>query len=711
MANERRGKILNFFSSNFPGVAAILIIVFMIIPIPHVVVDILMILNIAATILVLLSVISIPRASDFDSFPRIILFLTLFGLGINVSSTRIILAGDPEGGQSDMVQAFSSIVTSGSLLVGIIIFIILLIVQIVVVTKGATRISEVQARFALDSMSQKFFDVDNRLNSGAITDEEAMRLKDTIRKEIDFYSAMDGASKFVSGNVKAGVAITAFNMIGGFVVGMVMNHMGFVDAAQTYAKLTIGDGLISQLPSIMLSFATGILVTGTKSDDTFDQQLKTNFTRDGYIYIVLGAVLLVMGIVLGWGRPSLMIMLFLFGGTFIFAGIRLSQVNTKKAEKERLEKEKAASQKQVGGSPDDTKDFAPIDQLSLELGYALIPLVDKEKGAELLERITKIRQEANLDMGLLVPKIRILDNMTLDAAEYSFKIRGIEAGRAMIKPGCFMAINAGGVISEIQGERTKDPTFGVDAVWIDESRRQEAEDAGYTVVDPPTIIATHLTEIIRANAAEILGRQEVKAIIDKVEKDNPIVVKEVLETAGMTYGQIERILKNLLEERVSIRNMVPILETLSTFATVLKNQPWTLTEKVREALGLQILKQYADRNGTVHVMALSQEWAEQIASYTVYPADGSRPMVAFNMNIGRMWKKSVSDALAKFQGMNMMPIILCAGTVRQATHVLIENDFPGVVVISDAEAMAAGRKVSLEVIGEISEERLKEEIA
>ena len=716
MANENRGnRFLNFVQKNYTGVGVVLVIVFMMIPVPKVLVDLFMILNLSASILVLLSVISIPRASDFDTFPRIILILTMFGLGINVSSTRLILAGKISGSgsrivlasQSNMVQAFANIVTGDNIVVGFVIFIILIIVQVLVVTKGATRIAEVAARFSLDSMSQKFFDVDNRLNSGAIDDVEAGRLKDAIRKEIDFYSTMDGASKFVSGNVKAGIVITVVNLIGGFIMGMVYNHLDFSTALSAYSRLTIGDGLLSQLPSMMVSFATGLLVTGTKSDEDFGEDLKNNFTRDGYIYVVLGAFLAVMGLALGRGTPSLLLLLVVIGIGFVAIGFRLTN-NRQKAEAAAKEAEaKAKSSKQVGGSPDD-QTIAMIDPLSLELGYALIPLVDNQKGAELLNRITKIRQSSNLDMGLIVPKIRIQDNMTLDPNEYSFKIHGIEAGRATIKLGYYMAINTGRVLQELQGERTKDPTFGMDALWISEDKRQEAEDAGYAVVDPPTIIATHLTEIIRANAADILGRQEVKAIIDEAEKTNPIVVKEVLETAKMSYGQIEKVLKNLLEERVSIRNIVPILETISNYAPVTTNV-WDLTAKVRETLGKQIAMQYADENKKIRLMVLSQSLAEMIMDHAVFPKDGSKPMVALDPVDRRLWMKCMTDALQQAQG--NIPIILCSSAVRQLVHSSIEREFPGVVVLSETELYAAGNKIQIEVIGEISEANTSEEIA
>jgi len=708
MANENRvvDRILNFVKQSYMGVFAVFVIIFMIIPCPKVLVDIMMILNLSACIVVLLTVITIPRAADFESFPRIILFQTMFGLGLNIASTRLILTGEmvrrggkfTMPGQSNMVQAFAKIVTGNDVIIGFIIFVILVIVQVIVITKGATRISEVSARFTLDSMQPKLFDVDNRLNSGAISDEEAQELKAQIRREIDFYSTMDGASKFVSGNVKAGIVITVVNLIGGFIIGMVQKNMDFSSALDSYSRLTIGDGLLSQLPAMMISFATGILVTGTKTDDNLAQQVINDFSRDGRIYEILGAVLIVLGIALGLHTPSLLIMLVLFGAAFIYVGYRMTKSNTAKEEKKKNLAKKESEESQTPAARQ--RDYPLLDQLSIELGFALIPLVDKEKGAELTGRIANIRMEAANDMGLIVPDMRIQDNMTLEPNEYVFKIHGIEAGRATIKLGYYMAINTSGMpLEKIQGEPTTDPTFGLDAYWISEEKRQEAEEAGYTICDPSTVMATHITELIRSNADIILGSEEVKKMIDKAKERYPVLVSEVLDTAKMSYGQIERILKNLLAERVSIRGIETILSAISDYAGVSKDI-WFLTQKVREALGLQIAKQYADRNNTLHVMLLSQGLTEMIERRAFYPKDGSKPMAALDPTEGRLWKNCISAALTQFQ--NMVPVIVCEPEIRQLVYSLCEIDMPGVVVLSTNELYNAGKKVKLEVIGEIA---------
>ncbi len=705
MANEGRGKVLNFIAHNYVAVAAVLVIFLLFIPIPKVIIDLCMILNLAFAIIIMLAVLSTPRASDFQTFPRIILFQTMFGLGINIASTRLILsaktvASGISSEQSAMVQAFANIVAGNNIVIGFVIFIILIVVQVLVVTKGAGRVSEVAARFSLDSMTQKFFDVDNRLNSGVIDDQEALRLKDAIRKEIDFYSNMDGSSKFVSGNVKAGIFITAINLIGGFIVGMNFNNMSFSDALKTYSILTIGDGLMSQLPSIIISFATGLLVTGTKSDEELGEQIRQDFTKDGYQYQIVGAILIITGIALRAGTQWLLLPVGIF---FIFIGIRMASRQAKQKEKIKQQEEQQKATNQSGTSSPDAEKISLIDNLSLELGYALIPLVSKEKGAELLERITRIRNEAKLDMGFLIPKIHIQDNMTLDPNDYSFKIKGIEAGHANIKLGYYMCMDTGSVIKPLKGERTKDPAFGMDAIWLPEDQRAEAEEAGYVVVDPPTIIATHITELIRANAAKMLGRQEVSSIMDTVKEKNPVLVDEVLNTAKLTYGQIQKVLQNLLEENVSIRDIVTILETLANYANISKN-PWDLTEKVREALGTQICLQYADPGDKkIRVIQLSEGFTELLHENAIYPPDGSKPQVALDPVDRRKWLNSVSSTLARVRDKGYQPIIMCSQIVRQLVKSSIEREMPGVVVISEMELMAAGRNVSVEVIDKIED--------
>ncbi len=713
--SARKVSIIGAIQNNSVAVAVILTVLMMFIPITSVFVDIAMALNLAISLVILMTVIYTKRASDFISFPRVTLLVTLFGLAINVASTRLILthpvaSGAPMGsmrGQSSLVQAFAGIVAGNSMVVGFVIFIILVVVQVVVVTKGAGRVSEVSARFTLDAMNSKMFDIQNEFNAGSITEEEAARRKEQVRRENDFYSSMDGSSKFVSGNVKAGIFITVINLIGGIITGMFPELAGvkgvvglsFGEAFKTYAGLTIGDGLMSQLPALMISFATGILVTGSSSDEILSEQLKKNFSVSGTVYVIVGAALMALGVVFFGGATFVLVPV---GAIFIYVGIRMQKVQKAEEVKKQTEVAVAKSKKQTGSSPDDVSPVVPLDALSLDLGYALVPLVDKEKGAELLERVTRIRREQALELGLVVPPIRIRDSMGIEPEEYSFKIRGIEAGRSRLKLGYYMCLNAGGVKKEniMAGEKTVDPAFGMEAVWLPESKRAEAERVGYVVIDPPTIIATHLTEIIRQHASEILSRQEVSSIINKIKETNPVVVDEVLNGPDkMSYGLIEAVLKNLLDEQVSIRNMVVILETLANFAPITRD-PWILTEKVRQALGSQICMQYADENRVLSVLMLSQNLTNKIAEHKAFDSS-QRPMVAFDPVEGRKYIEAMSASIAAVNERNYLPIILCPDEVRQLVKSSTVREMPRLVVLSISEVVAAGSGIKVERIGDI----------
>ena len=711
---KKRGSIVTILQNNIVPVAVVMCIFLLFIPIPKLLVDLAMILNLALSIIILLVVVQLPRPSDFQTFPRVILFQTLFSLGINISSTRLILTGKVVNGdlvgQSDMVNAFASIVAGDNLVVGFVIFIILIVVQVLVVTKGAGRVSEVAARFSLDSMNQKLFDIDNRLNTGVIDEQQAEALKAEVRRDIDFYSNMDGSSKFVSGNVKAGIVITVVNLLGGILMGTVLasmfgnQTMGIAQAMQTYSRLTIGDGLTSQLPSIIISFATGLLVTGTKSDETFDQQLKKEFASDGRIYEIVAVVLAAAGVIFSInGRPSLLAILLPVGALFFYIGMRMTR---EVAAKNLAFQQTQANAKETSSQTPSSLDSEPIvmlDPLSLELGYALIPLVDKDKGAELLDRISRIRIEARHDIGLDIPKIRIQDNMTLEPNDYSFKIEGIEAGHASVRLGYVMAMDTGDVIEKMEGEATKDPTFGMEAIWVPDENRSEAESRGYVVVDAPTIISTHITEIIRTHAAEMINRQSVSVILDKVKEKNSVLVDEVLNTAKISYGTIEKVLQNLLKEKVSIRNYVKILETMANYAHVSQNS-WDLTAKVREALGLQICMQYVDKDEKkLRVMRLSPELSELVVQNAYVPPDGSDPYVGFDPVDRRRWNAAFEASMGRISKMGYMPIILCQTNIRQLVHSAIEREIPGAVVLAEFEVYAAGNNITTEIIDEITD--------
>ena len=707
MAEKRGsgGSILNFVLRNSLAVGVIVVVLFMFIPLPTAFIDLAMVINLALSFIILLTVIYMKRAADFTSFPTVVLITTIFGLAINISSTRNILVHPVKtsghmAGQSEMVQAFANIVAGDKVLIGFIIFIILIVVQVLVITKGADRVSEVTARFTLDAMPNKMFTIQNQINNGSITEEEGELKINQLRQENDFYSAMDGSSKFVSGNVKAGIFITVVNLIGGIVTGT-MAGASITDALDSYAKLTIGDGLMSQLPSLLLSFSTGLLITGSNDGDLLSDQLKEQFSANGTIYVIVGATLVALGLAFHNGATATLVPI---GILFIFVGSRLSHLKTKEEEQKTMEAEKAKNSPQKGnGGPEEISPVVKLDELSLEIGYALIPLVDDEKGAELMSRVKRIRREAALDLGLVIPPIHIMDQMELSPEEYSFKIRGIEAGRGRLKLGHFMCLNTGNVPKdrEIVGEKTKDPAFGMDAIWLPDSKRLEAEKAGYAVIDAPTIIATHLTELIRRNASKILSRQSVSAIIEEIKKTNPVVVDEV--TTGdhrFSYGEIEAVLKNLLEEQVSIRNMVVILETLGDYGKLTRD-PWTLTEKVREALGAQICQQYADENKVLHVLNLSQSLAQKILDHRA-DMPGKGPIVAFDPVDARNYISTMSNAVAAVRERNYLPIILCPSEVRRLVKSSTELEMPGIIVLSINEVMAASPNIKVESLGEIN---------
>ncbi|MDD5790188.1 MAG: flagellar biosynthesis protein FlhA [Spirochaetia bacterium] len=692
-------------SNSLAAVFGIFIVFMLLIPVTGGVLDLLMILNITISLIIFLVVLYTPKASKLSSFPRVILFATVFGLALNVCSTRYILRYGHVGFdsfQGTMIKSFANVVAQGQPAIGFIIFLIIIIIQVIVITKGAGRVTEVQARFALDSMNSKMFAVDSELNSGSITDEQARQKKADIQRECDFYSTMDGSSKFVSGNVKAGIFITAINLVGGILYAVIKHGMDFSSAIATFPMLTIGDGLLSQLPSLILSVATAVLVTGSNSNEVLGEEIKKQFSISGSVFTISGGILVAMALIFHTS-PFLVVLLILFGGALIYFGYSI-QKKEKLSFAKKMEEEAAAKAKKQSAAPEEISPVVPLDPLCLEIGVALIDLVNKEKGAELLERITRIRREAAVDLGLVVPRIRIIDNLTLDPQEYCFKIRGIEAGRAKIKIGYYMCLDTGSVMEKINGEPTKDPAFGLPAIWVSEEHRLEAERKGYSVIDPPSIIATHITEIIRRHAAEILGRQEVSAIITKIKETNPVVVEEVMDTYKYTYGEIEKILQGLLKENVSIRNIVTILETLANYGGMVHSH-YLLIEKVREALGMQICLQYVDPNDEqkkLSVVQLSQAWSEKIIANVVDMNDGSAPNVAFDQVDFRNFISSVSSSIAALRDRNIFPVILApTPEVRQLVHNLIERELPGTVVISLNEVLAAGSSINLEILGDI----------
>lgn len=734
MATDALGQQLasmerDFFKKNLSMMvlSAFVVFIFMalLLPFPGWLLDIMMVCNVLLSLAILLVVLYTPKSSDFSSFPRVVLFNALFQISLNVSSTKYILS---EGGigfkkfDAEMIKAFSNIVTRGSglksLVLGVIVFVILIVIQ-KVITNGATRVSEVAARFALDSMAQKLFGVDADVQAGILTDQEAVAKKASIRAESDFYASMDGSSKFVGGYVTASIFITIVNLVGGIVIGMFLqekNNMSFPDACGTFSRLTIGDGLLSQIPSLLMSFATALLVTGNNSDVVIGDQFKQQFRVNGNVFLISGIVIILVGIgffIVGDDIGiSLLVSFFVIGGAVAYYGWGMvnGRFDDAQAAERKLKDNPAAAPKTA--APDSSNaplsPYVPVDVLSLEIGYALIALASPEKKEdgsvvepELIKRIKKMRQELGIDLGVVIPSVRVLDNMQLEPNEYSFKMMGIEKGRFKLKPNYYMCLNTGGVTKEMEGETTHDPTFGLPAIWVSEDMRMEAEANGYAVIDAPTLIITHITEILRNNASEVLGRKEVAAILNKLRDENDVIVTEVLDTYKFTYGEIQKVLQELLREQISIRNIVTILENMANYGNMPHN-PWILLQKVREGLGLQICSQYADQDNVLSVIRLSQSDCEYAMQHMVNLMDGNAPMISFDAVDNRKWIKGFSDVVSSLRDQGIMPIIACTGDIRHAVKQSIAREMPGVVVLSMFELAAAQNNINIKVIGEIN---------
>lgn len=673
------------------AIGVVAIILMLIIPLPTVLLDLFMSCNLLLSVLILLITLYVTKATDFTTFPTVLLVSTVFSLALNVSSTRGILS---EGSKFDgrMVNAFGEFVVgkggSEGLVIGIIIFIIFIAVQVMVITKGATRITEVQARFVLDAMPNKLMAIDAEFNAGTITDEIATQRKAELQKEIDFYSRMDGATKFISGAVKFGILVTAINLVGGIILGMVLHGEPFNKAIQVYARFTIGDGLLSQIPSLLISVATGLIVTRSANDEksSLGTTVKSEFTQNAWIYYVGGGTMALIGVLPGFPWYILIPM----GVLLVYLGYRISSIKREKAE-QAIQKEKEKQKKPT--TPSALSPVVPLDPLSLELGYALVPLLEKEKGGDLIERISRIRSELGLELGLVVPSIRVVDNIQIDPNEYRFKIRGVEVDTAKVRMGWYMCMNTGGVTQEIPGEATVDPAFGLPALWVSKDNREKAEQYGYAVIDSPTIIATHLTEMIKRHASEILDRQAVKAILDELQKTYSAVVDEVSKM--FTVGEIQKVMQGLLKEQVSIRNTVAILETMADYGFLTKRTDF-LVEKVRQRLGRQICLQYCDENKILHVLTVEPSFLQKLVNSKYETSNGVG--VALEPVEHRQWISSLSNYIASVEDRGYFPVIICPEEARALIKVSTEREMPKLVVLSIPEI---DKEIKLESLGEV----------
>jgi flagellar biosynthesis protein FlhA len=567
----------------------ILILMIMIIPLPTVFLDFFLAINISLSIIVLLVAFYTFKPLDFAVFPGMLLILTLFRLSLNVASTRLILG---QGYAGKLIQAFGSFVVHGNFVLGIIIFAVLIIINFIVITKGASRIAEVSARFTLDAMPGKQMAIDADLNAGLITDEQARKMRDEIARESDFYGAMDGASKFVRGDVIAGLLITFINIIGGLIIGTVQRGMSISNAAHVYTLLTIGDGLVSQIPALLISTASGIIVSRAASEGNLGEEMTGQLINNPRTIMIASIFIFIIGMI-----PGMPIIPF-----WSISGILLF-VSIKNFKKQQADEEEENNQKQLADKEEErVEDYLLMDTLELEIGYSLIPLVDPDQGGDLLDRMASLRKQLAIELGIIVPPIRIRDNIQLNANDYVIKMRGIVHGQGDLLPGYYMALIPADFDIELPGIKTTDPTFGMDAVWVSSKNRSQVEKYGISAIESGAVITTHLMELIKRKAYKIIDRQMVKQLIDNVKEASPALIEELIPEV-LKLGEIQKVLKRLLKERIPVRDLITILETLADQAAHTKNTD-VLTEYVRAALSDTITKQFRNDNGEINVAVL-----------------------------------------------------------------------------------------------------------
>lgn len=666
------------------AIGAVMVIMMLIIPLPTMILDLLLVVNIVISLLILLMVLSIKSANDFSVFPSVLLIMTAFRLALNVSTTRAILS---QGANFDgrVITAFANFVVSGNVVVGVVIFIILIIVQFIVITKGATRVSEVAARFALDSMPSKMMAVESELQAGAITDKEAEEKRKKIRGESDFYGTMDGASKFVQGDVIAGLIITVINIVGGLVIGMTMRGETFNQAIDVYTRFTIGDGLVTQIPAFFMSFATGLLVTRSSSEDNLSTQIAVQiFAKPKNLFIGAGFALFLMFLP---GFPK--IALFVISLALFFAGYTL-----KKEQKELGINEdgtKAETPEQTQQGPLDVGDLLKVEKVELSVGTSLVPLALKEEGGDLINRISRVRRELALEIGLAVPPVRIVDNQAIEPDEYTISIYGIEMAKNFVRPNMLLALNSESKEKPTEeAEMVKEPAFGLPAYWIKVDERHDAEQKKFTLFEPSTVIATHFSEIIKRNANLILGREEVQKMLDRIKDENKALVSEILAAKPHNespLGYIQKVLQNLLQEELPIKNNIAILEGIADAISVMGSEQ--ATELVRSRLSPQISQMISDADKNIKVITFSQQLQNNIAQNLVNTGNlqGSQ-MIAMGFESMQNLIKNIKDAikLANESGISEI-IFLCSPAIRKPLYQFIAKNIGKYKVVSTAEIM------------------------
>ena len=656
------------------GLMAILAV--MIIPMPKFLLDICLSLEIALSVILLLTSVYATRALDFSIFPSLLLITTLFRLSLNVATTRIILLHGAEEGVSaagDVIRSFGEFVVGGNYAVGLIIFVILIIINFVVITKGAGRVAEVAARFTLDAMPGKQMSIDADLNAGLINEEEARRRRSEIAREADFYGAMDGASKFVRGDAVAGILVVVVNIVGGIIIGTLQRGMDLGAAASTFTLLTIGDGLVTQIPALIVSTAAGIIVTRTATNTHFSQEVSKQLLMKPKALMAAAGVMGFMAIIPGLPFLPFMILSATLG-SFSY------RLNQRRATEEK-EKQEMITNEKLKPNQDKLENLLPVDLLELEVGYGLISIVDLEQNGDLLERISNIRKQFALDLGLIIPPLRIRDNLELKPGDYQILLKGVQIGSGSLMVGHLLAMDPGHVSDSIVGIPTREPAFGLDAIWINARQKEEATYAGYTVVDLSTVIATHLTEVIRQNAHELLGRQELQLLLDSFKQSAPKVIEDLIPQL-LPVGTVLRVLKNLLREGVSIRDLRTIFEAMTDLAPSHKD-PVLLTEHVRAALGRNITKKLINPDGLLTLITLDRVIEETIASSIIQTDQG--PQLSVDPEFVRAFIAELNTKATKMASESSQTVILCSPLIRWHLKQLIDRFIPNIVVLSHQE--------------------------
>lgn len=674
-------------------IALVGILAVLVLPIPTALLDVLLAANITVSLIVLFVSLFLARALDFSSFPALLLVTTLFRLSMNVATTRLILMNGDQGiaAAGSVIQAFGQYVVGGNYAIGVVIFILISLVNIKVITKGSGRIAEVAARFTLDAMPGKQMAIDSDLNTGLIGEEEAKTRRKDLAREAEFYGSMDGAAKFVSGDAMAGIIITVINIVGGLFIGILQKDMHWVTAAETYTILTIGDGLVSQIPSIIISTAAGLIVARAASGADLSSEVI------GQLTLSAKPLMLASGVCIGFAIiPGLPFLPFMLLGSFMgaLAYIRRNAVKTE-ADNEAKTKNGTDGSTDSLPSPGSTEEVTKLlglDTLELEVGYELVNLVDG--GGDLIDRIRSIRRQFAMDFGFIVPPIHIRDNVRLPSNSYRIMLRGTEIGRGELKPRYLLAMDPGNVQNPIKGLPTKEPAFGLDALWIQESDKESAQFSGYTVVDLSTVVTTHITELIRSHAHELLGRQEVQNLLDNLAKDSPKVVEELIPGL-MTLGQVQQVLAQLLREQISIRDLRTILETLADWAPHTKH-PERLAEYVRRKIARTITAKYVNQEGVLVLTNFTPALENQLIEAVQQTDDGS--VLSLEPGYAQQVINKLNQAAERFLERGNTPLILVSTHLRPALARFIERFVPGYAVISHHEIALNTKVQSIGVV-------------